>query len=124
MSFCTVINCMDGRVQLPVNEYLCRELSVDNVDTITEAGPVRILAEEQQSALADSILARVDISVNKHKSKAVAIVAHYDCAGNPVGRDVQLEQLESAIKFLNDKYPDVKIFGLWVDSDWNVEQIL
>ena len=65
MSFCTVINCMDGRVQLPVNEYLRRELSVEYVDTITEAGPVRILAREQQSALADSILARVDISINK-----------------------------------------------------------
>ena len=123
MSFCTVINCMDGRVQLPVNEYLRRELFVDYVDTITEAGPVRILSEEQQSALADSILARVDISVKKHKSKTVAIVAHYDCAGNPVEEDVQLEQLESAIEFLNDKYPDIKIFGLWVDSDWDVEKI-
>ena len=123
MSFCTVINCMDGRTQLPVNEYLRGELSVDYVDTITEAGPVRILAEEQQSNLADSILARVDISVNKHKSKAIAVVAHYDCAGNPVEEDVQLEQLESAIEFLNDEYPDVKIFGLWVDSNWNVEKI-
>jgi len=123
MSFCTVINCMDGRVQLPVNEYLRRELSVDYVDTITEAGPVRILAQEQHSALADSILARVDISINKHKSEVVAVIAHYDCAGNPVEKDVQLEQLESAIKFLDDKYPDVKIFGLWVDFDWNIEQI-
>ena len=123
MSFCTAINCMDGRIQVPVNEYLRKELFVDYVDTITEAGPVRILAEEQQSALADSILARVDISVNKHKSKAIAIVAHFDCAGNPVEEDVQLEQLETAIEFLNDEYPDVKIFGLWVDSDWDVEQI-
>ena len=123
MSFCTVINCMDGRVQLPVNEYLRRGLSVDYVDTITEAGPVRILAEEQQSALADSILARVDISVNKHKSKAVAVVAHYDCTGNHHSKDEQLEQLKRAVEFLNDKYPDVKIFGLWVNSDWNVEQI-
>jgi len=123
VSFCTVINCMDGRVQIPVNEYLRRELSVDYVDTITEAGPVRILAEEQESDLADSILARVDISVKKHKSKTVAIVAHYDCTGNPVKKDVQLEQLESAVDFLNAKYPDIKISGLWVDSNWNVENI-
>ena len=114
---------MDGRTQLPVNEYLRGELSVDYVDTITEAGPVRILADDNESSLAKSILNRVDISVNKHKSKAIAVVAHYDCAGNPVEEDVQLEQLESAIEFLNDEYPDVKIFGLWVDSNWNVEQI-
>ena len=120
MSFCTVINCMDGRIQLPVNEYLRRELSVEYVDTITEAGPVRILAQEQHSALADSILARVDISVNKHKSNAVAIVAHYDCAGNPVEKDVQLKQLKSAKKFLSENYPNIRVFGLWVDSNWNV----
>ena len=123
MSFCTAINCMDGRIQVPVNEYLRKELFVDYVDTITEAGPVRILAEEQQSALADSILARVDISIKKHKSKAIAVVAHFDCAGNPVEEDVQLEQLESAIEFFNDEYPDVKISGLWVDSDWKVRKI-
>ena len=115
---------MDGRTQLPVNEYLRRELCADYVDTITEAGPVRILAEEQQSALADSILARVDISVNKHKSNAIAIVAHHDCAGNPVEKDVQLGQLEAATKFLSEKYPQVQILGLWVDSDWQVVQYL
>jgi carbonic anhydrase len=114
---------MDGRVQLPVNEYLLEELSVDYVDTITEAGPVRILAEEQESALADSILARVDISVNKHKSKNIAIAAHYDCAGNPVEKEQQLEQLKAAIWWLTEKYPDTKILGLWVDSNWNVEKI-
>ena len=75
MSFCTVINCMDGRVQLPVIEYLKNKFEADFVDTITEAGPVAILAEKKDSELADSILKRVDISVNKHKSVGIAVVA-------------------------------------------------
>lgn len=123
MSFCTVINCMDGRTQLPVNEYLRRELNVDYVDTITEAGPVRILAEQQDSPLAQSILNRIDISVGKHKSKSVAIVAHYDCTGNPLDKDKQLKQLEEATKWLSEKCPVVQILGLWVDSFWTVTQI-
>jgi hypothetical protein len=46
MHFCTVINCMDGRVQLPVNKYLQKRFNVAYVDSITEAGPVRIISDE------------------------------------------------------------------------------
>jgi hypothetical protein len=115
---------MDGRTQLPVNEYLRRELEVDYVDTITEAGPVRILAEQQESATAQSILDRVDISVKKHGSKSVAVVSHYDCAGNPLEKDGQMRQLETATRWLSGKYPDIQIIGLWVDSAWMVTRIV
>jgi hypothetical protein len=121
MSFCTVINCMDGRTQLPVNEFLRAKYHVDYVDTITEAGPVRILAEDKYSLLAESIRSRVDISTNKHKSQVIALVAHHDCAGNPVDKSRQLEQLQSAIEWLKEKYPAAKILGLWVNSEWKVE---
>jgi carbonic anhydrase len=114
---------MDGRVQMPVNKFLRRELSVEYVDTITEAGPVRVLANEQDTYLAYSILNRVDVSLNKHKSKTVAIVAHYDCAGNPVNEDEQLIQLKSAMKSLGEKYSSIQILGLWVDSSWIVQRV-
>ena len=45
MSFCTVVNCMDGRVQLPVIRYLQDRIEVLYVDSVTEPGPVRSLAE-------------------------------------------------------------------------------
>jgi len=122
MSFCTAINCMDGRTQLPVNEFLRRKLSTQYVDTITEAGPVRILAEEPDSALAASILSRVDISVKKHGSQCVAIVAHHHCASNPAPEDRQKEQLDTTTRFVAARYPGVRILGLWVDSAWSVEE--
>lgn len=123
MSFCTAINCMDGRTQLPVNEYLREQLNVDYVDTITEAGPVLILAEQQDSEAAKSIIKRVNISVNKHGSKSIAIVAHHDCAGNPTDKDKQLNQLKTATQWLAGKYPDVKVLGLWVDSNWETRVV-
>ena len=109
---------MDGRTQLSVNEYLRRELKVDYVDTITEAGPVRILAEQQDSYAIQSILHRVDISIEKHGSKSIAIVAHHDCAGNPVSQDEQHKQLNIVIKWLAGKYPDAQVLGLWIDATW------
>ena len=123
MSFATAINCMDGRTQLPVNEYLRQRLGVDHVDTITEAGPVRILAEDSHSASAESILRRIDISVGKHKSQCIAVVAHHDCAGNPSNEETQKDQLRRAAQFLQSHYPSVQILNLWVDSAWSVAEV-
>ena len=39
-NFGTVINCMDGRTQLPVNEYLRREYGLDFIDTVNEQADV------------------------------------------------------------------------------------
>ena len=39
MSFYTTINCMDGRVQLPVISYLMERFGVQYVDAITGPGP-------------------------------------------------------------------------------------
>jgi hypothetical protein len=53
--FITVINCMDGRVQLPVNNWLRKRFNANFVDTITEPGPNRILATNRPKFLVDSI---------------------------------------------------------------------
>ena len=74
--FCTVINCMDGRVQMPVIEYLKGHFKVPYVDSITEPGPVRVLAEKTDPILLKSILNRIEISIQKHKSVGIALVAH------------------------------------------------
>ncbi len=123
MNFCTVINCMDGRVQLPVIHYLQQRFGVEYVDTITEPGPCRILAERTNAALVQSILMRLNISVEKHGSQNLAVVGHHDCAGNPVNRDEQMQHLQQAIEFLRGQYAGMEIIGLWVDEQWQVEEI-
>ncbi len=122
MSFCTAINCMDGRVQLPVIRFLQKRFDVDYVDAITEPGPNLILAEQTDPQAVESILRRVGISVNKHGSVGIAVVGHYDCAGNPADKDEQLAQTRTAVAFLGKHYPAVEIIGLWVDEDWNVSE--
>ncbi|MCK4752137.1 MAG: hypothetical protein KAS75_01730 [Planctomycetes bacterium] len=123
MSFYTAINCMDGRVQLPVIDYLKDRFKVEYIDSITDAGPVLYLAEKTDSEQTKSILQRIDISINNHKSTGVAIVAHHDCAGNPLDDQTQMGQLQLAANFLLSRYPNVEIIGLWVDSNWSVTEI-
>ena len=121
--FGTAVNCMDGRTQVPVNEYFREHFSIPNVDMITEAGPVKILAERTNLPTIDSILKRIDISVHKHGSRLIAVVGHCDCAGNPGDKSLQLEQLQRATGFLASKYPQCKIRRLWIGEDWIVTEV-
>lgn len=41
MKFAAAINCMDGRTQVPVIEFLKNKYGVDYVDMITEPDPTR-----------------------------------------------------------------------------------
>jgi len=123
MLFCTAISCMDGHVLLPVIEFLKNHLSIDYVDMVTEAGPVKILAEQQDSLTARSILQRIDISVNKQRSGVIAIAAHYDCAGNPVDEKTQKLQLQQSGKFLSSKNNSLQIIPVWINSSWQVKVV-
>ena len=122
MSFCTAVNCMDGRTQLPVIEYLKTRYGVEYVDTITEAGPVRILSNPMDPAVG-SIIGRVELSVSEHGSGLVAVVAHADCAGNTVAEEEQRRQITESARHLAERFPAVTVVGLWIGEDWGVEHV-
>lgn len=124
MSFCTVVNCMDGRTQLPVNDYLRRRFDVKYVDTITEPGPVAILGTVGGHPAAESILRRTDISVKKHHSQGLAVVGHWDCAGNPAPEETQRQQAQAAMALLRGRYPSLPVIGLWVDEQWRIHELV
>ena len=122
-TFATAINCMDGRVQLPVIEFLKRKYGVDYVDMITEPGPNGILAANKDQSTIESIKRRVGISTGKHGSKYVAIAGHHDCAGNPTDKETQLTHIRSAIKTVKSWGLKAEIIGLWVDEKWKVGEV-
>jgi hypothetical protein len=114
---------MDGRVQLPVIEYLQKRFNVDFVDSVTEAGPNLILSESRKKALTQSILSRVSISVELHDSVGIAVVGHHSCAGNPASRDDQVVHIQNAVRLLREQYRNVGVIGLWVDGRWDVHEV-
>jgi hypothetical protein len=122
--FACAINCMDGRVQDAVKDYMRENYGVDYVDMVTEPGPNKILAENLDSVIIENIKKRVEVSVGHHGSKVVAIVSHFGCAGNPAEKEIQIEHLKKAEKVVKDFGFDVEVILLWVDGDWTtVEKI-
>jgi MoaA/NifB/PqqE/SkfB family radical SAM enzyme len=115
---------MDGRVQLPIIKYLQNKFNVQFVDVITEPGPNLILAEQINKQLLQSILDRLNISIEKHHSVGLAIVGHHDCAGNPSSNKEQVMHIKKAVKYLRQLYGEIEIIGLWVDKNWNVNEII
>lgn len=122
--FVTAINCMDGRVQLPVITWMVQQFEADCVDMITEPGPVKILAENKPDALIESLRKRVEISVKKHGSTCLAIIGHFDCAGNPVEKETQIDQIYASLKTIHSWGFAIPVIGLWVDEQWTVHRIV
>ena len=123
MSFCTAINCMDGRVQQPAAEFMKQRFDARYVDAVTEAGPAGILASGPESVTAQSIYRRVEISVTAHQSRALAIIAHAHCAGNPIADREQQVQVRQCLEHLIIQYPDMEVIGLWIDDAWRVHEV-
>lgn len=121
--FCTAINCMDGRAQLPVISYLKERFNADHVDMVTEAGVNRVLALAQDTSTIESIQRRVRISVQRHQSVGVAVAGHHDCAGNPVSDVQQNAETLAAVHSVHKLFPDIPIIGLWLNECWNVEEL-
>lgn len=53
----------------------------------------------------------------------VAIVAHHDCAGNPLDKETQLGQLVKAGATVGTWGLDVSVELLWVGEDWQVQRV-
>lgn len=120
--FGTVLTCMDGRIQRKVNDYLLASMGVRHVDAITTAGMVKHVAAEDTEQTS-TILENVEVSVAKHGSTQIAVVAHHDCAGNPVSDRTQKRQVGEAMARLRALYPAAEIQGLWLSEGWIVERI-
>jgi len=122
MGFCTAINCMDGRVQIPVIQYLKERFGADYVDVISEPGPNRILADGSDIAAVESIERRVRISVEHHQSVGIAVVGHHDCAGNPSPEAEQRHHTSAAVHRIRSKFGHLPVVSLWVNEDWEVSE--
>jgi len=123
MEFATCLNCMDGRVQLPVIRWIKENYGVGYVDMITEAGMDGVLAGEKYGCM-DSLLTKIDVSIGKHNSGILFVVGHHDCGGNPVDDKTHKKQVHIAVNKLKNMKQSVQVIGLWVSNEWVVEKII
>ena len=120
--FATAINCIDGRTQRPVSEWIRIQFSVDYVDTITQPGPEAALTRGPASAI-EVMRQNVGVSVQAHQSQLIAVAAHHECAGNPVSDDEHKAQVRAACEVIAKWGFPARIVGLWVNEWWQVEGV-
>ena len=123
MTFCTAITCIDGRAHLPLIEYLQGRFEVEFVDLVTAPGVVTVVSGSEPSEEAESVYSRVEISVEAHRSVGIAVVAHHDCAANPVAQEIQLSQLWSAVENVGARFPGVEVVALWIGASWKPQEV-
>ena len=116
----TCLNCMDGRVQLPVLTWIKNNYPVDFVDVFTEAGMDGILAKQEDIS---EVLRSINVSVNVNQSTRLFVVGHHDCRGNPVDEKRHRAEIAYAVKRLRPLWPAQEVFGLWVNDHWQVELV-
>lgn len=119
--FVTCLNCIDGRVQLPVIQWIKENYDVEYVDLITEAGMNGALADEKYDI--KDILRKLSISVSKHKSEYIFVTGHHDCLGNPVDNKTHKKHIIKALERIKRFKSSCKVIGLWVSEDFSVERI-
>lgn len=120
--FAAVINCMDGRIQMRTLEQVMTRFGVRHVDNITSTGVVKHF-DGSVSPAGDALLESVTVSIAAHGTHQLAIVAHADCAGNPVSDSTQKLQLEKAIGVISERFPDLEVIALFFDPNSGFERI-
>ncbi len=121
--FVTAVNCIDGRAQLPVIEFFKREWGNIYVDMITTPGADKVLSELKDLPETESIREKIEISINGHNSKLIAVIGHYDCLGNPVDTETHKKHIEKAAQNLKKLFPELRVLGLWLNKHWQIEVI-
>jgi hypothetical protein len=120
--FATAINCIDGRVQQPVAEWLRQKANVKHVDMVTIPGPDKAMSSSRMLTIED-LRQQVRISVKAHGSRVVAVAGHYDCAANPGSRHYHVKQIRHAVDVVALWGFPVDVYGLWVNENWQVEVV-
>lgn len=120
--FATAINCIDGRTQIPVSEWIKEKYSVSYVDMITEPGCDKVVCGTDPTSI-EKIKSKALISINAHGSSLVAIAGHHDCAGNPVSKEEHLTQIKKCLDTIKSWKLPIETVGLWVNDKWEIEQI-
>ncbi len=121
--FATAINCIDGRVQVSVAEFIKNRYSIDYVDMITVPGPDKLLSECKDTNEIESVKNKISISCSKHGSKHLFIVGHYDCAGNPCIKEEHSQQIKKAMDNIKAWGLNLEINGIWIDKEWKASLI-
>ncbi len=119
--FTTSVACMDSRIQIPSAKWTKENHSVDHVDTITESGVDKKIADNDDL---ESIRTKAGLSINAHGSSLIAVVSgHYDRARNPVYDREHITHIKKGVEAISSRELDAKAVGVWIGGPWSVNAV-
>lgn len=121
-TFGTAINCIDGRLQAPVAEWVRAHFGVQYVDTVTVPGPDGVLtqgAPEANRLIRDY----VRVSQEAHASGVLAVAGHFGCAGYSVSPPEHIAAIRAAAAIAASWGLPMRVIGLWVNEGGQVEVV-
>ncbi|MDD3985496.1 MAG: hypothetical protein PHY59_06375 [Methanobacterium sp.] len=101
--FVTCLNCIDGRVQLPVIQWIMENYDVEYVDMITTPGMDGILSDNNSNI--DDIQKKIKLSITVHLTSYIFIIGHHKCLANPVTSKIHKEQIIKSVQRIKKLYP-------------------
>lgn len=120
-TFALCLCCIDGRIHLPLIEWVRKDANVAYVDLITEPGVDGLLAAGGPDT--DRILGTIDLTVDRHGVRLVYVSGHHDCLANPVDETEHRRHIKSAVEKLSNSRPALEIAGIWVAEDSSVVRL-
>ena len=121
--FGTAINCIDGRTQEVVIDHMKQNFGIDGVDMVTFPGADGLFSNEKYSGEIALIRRAVSISIEKHGSRIIAVIGHYDCAGNPGDREDHFRHIRSAMQEVSSWNFNAQVIGLYVNDKRAIEEV-
>jgi hypothetical protein len=121
--FGTAINCIDGRTQEPVINFMKKKYDIDGVDMVTFPGADGIFSVRENLDNIEIIRRSVSISIEKHHSQIIAIVGHFDCAGNPGDKEHHYAHIRKALHEVSSWNFDAQIAGYYVNDKLQIEEV-
>jgi carbonic anhydrase len=113
---------MDGRIQTRTIDQLMTRFGARHIDTITTTGAVKHF-DGTVTSTGEGLLKSLEVSMAAHGTTQVAIVAHAECAGNPVPDAEQKAQLRNAVIVIGDRFPTLEVIALFFDPKLGFEKI-
>ena len=121
--FGTAINCIDGRTQEPVLDFMKQKYNIDGVDMVTFPGVDGVISNGENSDEITFIRRAVSISIEKHGSRIIAVVGHFDCAGNPGNREHHYAHIRRAVHEVFSWNLDAEVVGYYVNDKQQIEEV-
>lgn len=121
--FGTATNCIDGRTQEPVIDFMKQKYNTNGVDMVTYPGVDGIISNRENSDEIALICKAVSISIEKHRSRIIAVVGHFDCAGNPGDKEHHYRHIRRALYEVSSWNFHAQFAGFYVNDKQQIEEV-